>query len=102
MAPVRASRRLLCAFVVPLLAAGGCASEFEQRYAEAERLRQQAAAIGHEWIETATLLEQATEQAAAGDTAAALQLVDKARFQSKAALMQAERESEAWKSRVVR
>lgn len=87
---------------VLLLCAGGCATDFDQRLEEAERLRLDAAARGYEWIGTEGLLEQARERAASGDTEAALALVQEARFQAEAALRQAESESEAWKRRVVK
>ena len=90
------------ALLLLALCAGGCASEFEQRYDAAERLRQSAAAFGYEWIGTADLLEQARASEASGDRETALALVEQARFQSIAALEQAEHEAEAWKKRVVR
>lgn len=102
MAPARASRGWLGCCGVLLLMTAGCASDFERRYAEAERLRLQAAERGYEWIGTANLLEQAVAEADAGDTDTALALADEARFQAEAALQQAEREKEAWRRRVVR
>ena len=84
------------------LAAAGCATEFERRYADADALRQQAAARGYEWIGTAGLLEQAQEQAAQGNEEAALELVEAARFQADAALQQAEHEATAWQNRVLK
>ncbi|MCH5375106.1 MAG: hypothetical protein JJ992_14120 [Planctomycetes bacterium] len=99
----RASRlfALSCA-VAFLCVATGCATEFEKRFDEAEHLRQQAAERGYEWIGTADLLEQAEGLAAEGDTESALELVEEARFQSAAALAQAEREAGAWQRRVVK
>jgi aryl-alcohol dehydrogenase-like predicted oxidoreductase len=84
------------------LCAGGCTTEFDQRFDEAERLRHDAAARGYEWIDTADLLQQAQASEASGDLEAALALVEQARFQAATALQQAERESEAWTQRVVR
>ena len=49
-----------------------------------------------------SLLDQARDQAAQGDTDAALALVDKARFQAEAALRQAEFEATAWQERVIK
>ena len=101
MGRVRASR-LRAALCCVAVAVAGCAnSEFERRFDEAESLRQQAAAQGYEWIATAGLLEQAEALAADGDEEGALALVEQARFQSAAALEQAEREAEAWKGRVL-
>jgi hypothetical protein len=103
MAPVRASKAsaALCCAAFALLATG-CASELERQFGAAESLRQQAAAKGYEWIGTADLLEQAEALATNGDTAGALALVEQARFQSAAALEQAEREAGAWQSRVLK
>ncbi len=103
MDPARASS--LAAFLAGLfllLGAGGCASDFERRYEAAEGLRQQAAARGYEWIQTAGLLEQAQQEAARGNLQAALELVETARFQSEAALRQADHEAEAWQNRVLK
>jgi hypothetical protein len=103
MAPVRASRALaaLCCAALVFLAAG-CASEFERQFGAAESLRQRAEAKGYEWIGTADLLEQAKALATDGDTAGALALVEQARFQSAAALEQAEREAGTWQGRVLK
>lgn len=104
MAPVRASspflRLMLVAAALTLVSA--CASEFERRFSEAERLRAEASAAGAEWLQTAKLLEQARDAEAGGDNEAALVLVEEARFQAEAALRQAEHEATAWRARVVR
>jgi hypothetical protein len=98
MGRARASR-----FVVALsIAMAACASDFERRFAEADELRLEAAAQGYEWLGTAALLDDARTHAERGDVEAALVLVDKARFQAEAALLQAEREQEAWQGRVVK
>ena len=103
MDPVHASRILLGLAVAVLLpVVSGCSTVFEQHYDEAETLRQQAAQRGYEWIGTAGLLEQAQHAADRGETDLALQLVEQARFQARAALRQADVEAEAWRSRVVR
>jgi hypothetical protein len=104
MGRAHASRVLaaLCCAALALAATGCRKSEFEQRFDEAESLRQQAAAQGYEWIATAGLLEQADELAANGDAEGALALVEQARIQSLAALEQAEREAAAWKGRVLK
>ncbi len=103
MALVRVNkfRPALALLLTAAIAAPGCSSLFEQRYAEAERWRQDAAAAGYEWLETKSLLEQAREQEALGNAEAALALLDKARFQAEMAVKQAEHEAEAWRSRVV-
>ena len=103
MGPVRVSRALAAIVGAMLLVAmAGCASEFERRYIEAERLHIEAAAKGFEWLATSDLLEQAQAEAAAGDEEAALALVERARFAANAALQQADREAEAWKRRVLK
>jgi hypothetical protein len=97
----RARANRLSGSVLLLVLLAGCASDYGQRYDEAERLRQQAAAEGYEWLGTAGLLDKAQQRAAAGDTDAALELVEQARFQADAALRQAEAESDAWRRRVL-
>lgn len=104
MARARASNRALAGLTLLALlwGASGCStSGFEKRFDEADRLRQQAAARGYEWVGTADLLEQARATASEGDTDTALELVEQARFQAEAALQQADYESEAWRRRVV-
>ena len=103
MAPAHVNRSgVLLVVLATALAAAGCTSTFERRLAEAEQLRLEAAAAGAEWLQTESLLDQAREEAARGDTDAALALVDKARFQAEAALLQAEHESTAWQERVIK
>jgi hypothetical protein len=103
MVPARVSKPGITAVVLAaVLAAAGCATAFEQRLTEAERLRVEAAAAGAEWLQTGSLLEQARVQATAGNMDAALALVDKAQFQAEAALRQAEHESTAWQNRVIK
>jgi len=85
-----------------LTAASGCATDFEKRLAEAERLRAQAAAAGSEWLETESLLNQAVEEADRDNMDAAFQLLDKARFQAETAIAQAQHEADAWAGRVVK
>lgn len=101
MVLARVNRRVIACCSILLLTAG-CASEFERRYDEAERLRVQAAEQGYEWIGTKKLLDQAAAAADEGDTETALELAEQARFQAEAALQQAERENDAWRRRVVR
>ena len=103
MAPARVNRFIRTMVILAtMLAAAGCTTVFEQRLAEAEHLRADAAAAGVEWLQTEALLDQARDAAAQGDTDAAMTLVDKARFQSEAALRQAEYESTAWQDRVIK
>lgn len=100
MGLARASRRLFIAAV--LLVAAGCSTQFERRYAEAEQLRLDAAAVGAEWLGTENLLRAAIDANEQGDADEALELVEEARFQAEAAIRQAEHESGAWRDRVVR
>lgn len=74
---------------------------FEQRFAEAEQLRQLAAKAGAEWLKTEELLLNSKEQAGNGNWSTAFQLIHKACKQADSALQQAEYESKAWKHRVV-
>jgi hypothetical protein len=96
----RASKRLLLASLLMLMV--GCSTDFERRYAEAERLRGEAAALGAEWLGTEDMLEAARDAEEQGETDRALVLVEEARFQAEAAIRQAEYESDAWRDRVVR
>jgi len=97
---VPASKALLVASLVVLMA--GCSTEFERRYAEAEQLRGEATAMGAEWLGTEGLLEAARDALEQGENDSALALVEEARFQAEAAIRQAEQESDAWRTRVVR
>jgi hypothetical protein len=101
MAPVRASKFIITVAIM-LLAACSVADDIDARLAEAEDLLQQAAEAGYEWLETAALLEQARTEMANGNLDSALALIEKAQFQAEAALIQAEREAESWRSRVLR
>jgi hypothetical protein len=100
MGRVRVNKGLTAA-VLALLATG-CSTEFERRYAEAQRMRLDAAAVGAEWLQTEELLAASREAAGQGDTSAALALVEEALFQAEAAIRQAEYEADAWRGRVVR
>ena len=100
MAPVRASKFIITVAIM-LLAACSVADDIDARLAEAEDLLQEAAEAGYEWLETAALLEQARTEMANGNLDSALALIEKAQFQAEAALIQAEHEAEAWRSRVL-
>ena len=103
MVPARANRLGLAVIILAaVFAAAGCTTPFERQWAEAEQLRLEAAAAGAEWLKTEALLDQARDEAAEGDMDAALALVEKARFQSEAALRQADYESTAWQNRVIK
>jgi len=97
----RVSRKLLV-LATALIAVSGCATDYDRRYAAAERLQAEAAAAGAEWLETGKLLDQANKEADGGNMDAAFSLLDKARFQAEAAIKQAEHEADAWINRVVR
>ena len=103
MVPARANKSGLAVIIlVAVFGAAGCTTTFERQWAEAEQLRLEAAAAGAEWLKTEALLDQAREEAAEGNMDAALALVEKARFQSAAALRQADYESTAWQERVIK
>ena len=97
----RVSMKLLV-LATALIAVSGCATEFDRRYAAAERMQAEASAEGAEWLETGKLLDQASEAAADGNMDVAFSLLDKAQFQAEAAIKQAEHEADAWINRVVR
>ena len=60
-----------------------------------------AAAKGHAWSTSDTLLAQARAAMDAGDEARALELASEARLQAEIALAQAEFEADAWRGRVI-
>jgi hypothetical protein len=102
MDPVRASRLAIALAMLLALAPGVRGEDFEASLEAAEQLRAKAAKAGAEWLQTGQLLDEARTAAADGDMQAAIALVEQARFQAEAAISQAEKEAEAWKSRVVR
>lgn len=102
MALARASKRKGMFALLLAAAIAGCTTDLERQYAGAENLRQEAAAAGFEWLETETLLNEALEQEASGNTDEALALVGRARVQAEMAVRQAEHEAQAWRTRVVR
>ncbi len=68
----------------------------------AETARQRASEAGAEWLATESLIEQARQAAAEQDWESALETARRARRQGELALEQAQHESTAWQSRVVR
>jgi hypothetical protein len=75
-------------------------TEFEKAFSAANKLRLEAAALEYEWRDTKMYLDQAKEEFTAGNTEAAMQLVDKAHKQSELAIAQAKTEATAWKNSV--
>jgi hypothetical protein len=68
----------------------------------AEAARQRAAGAGTEWLQTESLILDARKALENGDWQDAIQLAKKAERQGLLAVQQAERESAAWRDRVVR
>ncbi len=75
---------------------------FNEAYKEANELRKQSGKLGHEWRDIRKLLKQAAEAAQTGDQEKAMKLVAEAKFQSEAAIVQANREQKLWEGRVIR
>lgn len=75
-------------------------ADFEKAFSAANELRLEASALEYEWRDTKMYLDQAKEEFKAGNTEAAMQLVDKAHKQSELAIIQAETEATAWKNSV--
>jgi hypothetical protein len=69
---------------------------------EAEALRSQAAALDAEWLATRTLVERARKAAANQNWQEATELASRAKQQGELAVVQATREANAWRHRVVR
>ena len=67
----------------------------------AESAQKAADAAGAEWLETRALIDQARHDAEQENWGTAIELALKAKQQGELAVMQAERESIAWQSRVV-
>ena len=92
-------------FSVALLSLGlitGCASTEEtaddsllaaQAIADAKTANAEAKALNAEWRDTGSLIEQAEDKLAAGDTAAAIALANQAEAQAREAIAQAEAEN---------
>lgn len=81
---------------------GSAKENYKLSYARAECFRLAAASAGAEWLKTEDLLLSSAAEAAKGNWDGARELVQKARFQAEAALLQAGYESQAWRDRVVR
>jgi hypothetical protein len=73
-----------------------------ERIDQAEAARREAAGRGAEWLETAGLIEEARREADQGNWREAEALAERALQQGNLAVAQAERESEAWRNRVVK
>ncbi|MDE0309365.1 MAG: hypothetical protein OXI60_05975 [Acidiferrobacterales bacterium] len=103
-------KKLLFIFVATIALATGTAAtadqasieQFNMAFSEANELRKAAGQAAHEWRDTAKLLRSAQAAAEQGDLEKAMMLVAEARFQSVAAVAQAEREQRLWEGRVVR
>ncbi len=74
---------------------------YEAAYQAAEETRQQAAAAGFEWRDTAKVLAQSKKRAQAGDFRAAMELVNRAQREAELGVKQAQIEAENWKQRVI-
>ncbi len=72
-------------------------SDVEQRCADAEALRKQAAGLDYEWTTIAPLLQEARAALAADDPERADQLCEEARLQADQANQQAAREAANWR-----
>jgi hypothetical protein len=76
------------------------AADFNKAYQEADDMRKKAASMSYEWRDTGKLLKSAKKANDAGKADKAMTLVAKALEQSNDAIAQANREADAWKSRV--
>jgi len=68
----------------------------------AQSAQKAAAAAGAEWLQTGALIDQAGHEAEQENWDMAIELAMKAKQQGELAVIQAERESIAWRNRVVR
>ncbi len=89
-----------------LMCAGSAAladvEAFNEAFSKANDTRKQAAEMNHEWRDTAKVLKNAQKAAEAGDFDKAMALVAQAQLQSEQAIVQADRESKLWQSRIIR
>jgi len=76
-------------------------SSYEEAREAAVAAVELAAAKGHAWNVTDTLIKNAAKAAADGDEASAILLADEARFQAQLAVIQADREVDAWRNNVI-
>ena len=76
--------------------------DFNKAFEAANEVRKQAGSLGHEWRDTAKILKSAMEAAQGGDLDKAMKLVDQARLQAEAGVVQANREGSLWEGRVIR
>ena len=75
---------------------------FASILAAAQSAEKAAAEAGAEWLQTDTLIDQAGQEAEQENWDMAIELAMKAKQQGELAVKQAERESIAWRDRVVR
>jgi hypothetical protein len=90
--------------IVGMEAVTGAAANREtakNELALAEASRKRAAEAGAEWLETGSLIEQASDAFENEDWSQALTLARRAKKQGQLAIEQAERESIAWRDRVI-
>ena len=90
-----------CLVVAPPATADSV-EQFNAAFTEANDLRKKSGEVAHEWRDTAKILKSAQAAAEEGDFEKAMKLVAEAKFQSNAAIAQADRESRLWEGRVVR
>mgnify|MGYP001818358611 CR=1 FL=1 len=102
----RTTARLFAAAALSLGLLAGCAttgdegpSAAEQAIADAKIANAEAAALGYEWRDTGSLIEQAEKALADGDEAKALELANQALAQSEAAKAQAAAEQQKFLDR---
>jgi hypothetical protein len=102
---MNARQQLIAVFAGLLIASGPVAAEsqmqtFEAAWEAAEAARQQAAAVSHEWRDTALFLEQAKALAAEGDYDAAMKQVKHAQLEGERGVEQAEQQARIWQDAV--
>ena len=76
--------------------------EFNSAFVEANEARKMSGSLGHEWRDPVKFLRAAQKAAVDGDLVKAMKLVAQAKFQSDAAIVQANREQSLWIGRVIR
>ncbi len=93
---------LLIGVIGPVGSSEPTAADYNKAFTEANEARKMAGQMGHEWRDTAKLLQMAQEAAQGGDLEKAMELIAEAKLQGDAGIVQAQRESTLWEGRVIR
>ena len=97
-------KAVLLALASILAACGGetqSVNAYEDAHAAAVAAIDIAAERGHAWMTSDQLIKDAEKAAADGDEARAILLADEARIHAELAVIQADKEAETWRDKVI-